>query len=204
MSANYHEQLSALMDGELSSDETRFLLRRLDADQDLAKTWSNYQLASDVLKKRFATPMRADFAAAVMQSITTEKQSVSRGGLLRWAGGGAIAAAVAVFALTTTRTVDEPQPGQTALAAAPVDVTTKKSDRADALLQGGTLPGFPALDYTQSASYDKGSSWSSPQSYVRFHNDAADRFNDFGPYVLMNQPQQPKAVPAEQKSATQY
>ena len=47
--ANTREQLSALMDGDLSRDETRFLLRRLDADTDLARSWSHYQIASDVL-----------------------------------------------------------------------------------------------------------------------------------------------------------
>ncbi len=201
MSANYQEQLSALLDGELSSDETRFLLRRVDADQDLARTWSNYQLASDVLKKRFATPMRADFAASVMQAIAAEKQSVSRGGLLRWAGGGAIAAAVAVFALTTTRTVDEPQPGQAVIASIPAaSASNQTSDRVESKLR---LPGFPALDYTQSASFENGgTSQTSLPSYVRARNEAAERFNDFGPYVLMTAP---KAAPVEQlPAATQH
>jgi len=32
--------LSALLDGELPADELRFLLRRLDADAELARRWS--------------------------------------------------------------------------------------------------------------------------------------------------------------------
>ncbi len=125
-SESIKEQLSALMDGELSRDETRFLMRRLDADPQLAKTWSSYQLAGDVLKKRFATPMRADFAASVMQGLDAEQEAVApRNGLLRWAGGGAIAAAVAVFALTGTQRLDDvtPQP-QPIVASTSSPVTT--------------------------------------------------------------------------------
>lgn len=153
------EQLSALMDGELSRDETRFLMRRLDADAQLAKTWSNYQLASDVLKKRFATPMHADFAASVMQAIEIERQpAASRGGWMRWAGGGAIAAAVAVVALTSTRPLNEPAAPQPAVAA--IDTTSILSGpstlRSEQHIKNGVLPMFPALNYyTEAASFDR-------------------------------------------------
>jgi sigma-E factor negative regulatory protein RseA len=151
------EQLSALMDGELSRDETRFLMRRLDADAQLSKTWSSYQIASDVLKKRYAAPMRADFAASVMHAIAVE-QSPARGGWLRWAGGGAIAAAVAVVALTATRVPDNALPQQQP-AIASVDtpsVTTGRSTLpAEQQVKMGVLPGFPTLNYTESASFDR-------------------------------------------------
>jgi sigma-E factor negative regulatory protein RseA len=152
------EQLSALMDGELSRDETRFLMRRLDADAQLAKTWSNYQLASDVLKKRFATPMRADFAASVMQAIVIDEQpAASRGGWMRWAGGGAIAAAVAVFALTSTQRLDDAAPQQQpVLASTSSPITTGPSTPAiEKQLTTGILPGYSPLDYTTAASYDQ-------------------------------------------------
>ena len=149
-----NEQLSALMDGELSRDETRFLMRRLDADTQLAKTWSNYQLASDVLKKRFATPMRADFAASVMQAIDIEKPA--RSGLLRWAGGGAIAAAVAVFALTSTQRLEDVAPQQQPMLATASPVTTGPSTPPiEKQLTTGILPGYSPLDYTTAASYDQ-------------------------------------------------
>jgi len=153
-----NEQLSALMDGELSRDETRFLMRRLDADTQLAKTWSNYQLASDVLKKRFATPMRADFVASVMQAIEIEKPAASRGGLLRWAGGGAIAAAVAIVALTSTRPLNEPAAEQQPMIAA-VDsssvITGPSTTPAEQQISNGVLPMFPALNYTETVSFDR-------------------------------------------------
>ena len=149
------EQLSALMDGELSRDETRFLLRRLDADAQLAATWSSYQIASDVLKKRFAAPMRADFAVSVMQAITVERQTASHG-WLRWAGGGAIAAAVAVFALTTTRPLEETAPPQQQVIAATTPVAPAPNVQGvDRRVQSGILPGMSVLDYnTSAASYD--------------------------------------------------
>lgn len=145
------EQLSALMDGELPRDETRFLLRRLDADTQLTTTWSNYQIASDVLKKRFATPMPANFSVAVMQAIAIEHQPAARGGWLRWAGGGAIAAAVAVVALTTMRPIDEVAPQQPVVASVPPVVSGAITTPMEKQLQ---LPGLQALDYTQAASYD--------------------------------------------------
>ena len=38
------ENLSALMDGELSAEPTRFLLRRLEHDPELGATWSRWHL----------------------------------------------------------------------------------------------------------------------------------------------------------------
>ena len=40
MNETTHEQLSALLDGELPRDELRFLLRRMDSDAALAQRWS--------------------------------------------------------------------------------------------------------------------------------------------------------------------
>jgi sigma-E factor negative regulatory protein RseA len=177
MSANYQEHLSALMDGELSRDETRFLLRRLDADAQLAMSWSSYQVTSQVMQKRFATPMRANFAEAVMVSIAAEKVQTGRSGLLRWAGGGAIAAAVAVFALTATRPLSDSQPGQPAVTA--MANAMLPTPRVDTQATSGALPNFSAIDLTQPASFDSyspnsGSVVSIPR-YMRYRNDAAER-----------------------------
>lgn len=161
-SQSINEQLSALMDGELSRDETRFLLRRLDADTQLTKTWSNYQLASDVLKKRFATPMRADFAASVMQAIAAdERPATARGGWMRWAGGGAIAAAVAVVALIGTSPFDEPASQQKTVMATATPVLASPSAAAvEKTFSSGILPTYSPLDYTTAASYDQ---WLTPR-----------------------------------------
>ena len=108
MNDTTHEQLSALMDGELPRDELRFLLRRIDNDTDLAQRWSRYQVASAVLRRQYAAPVSSDvFAAAVLARLDADVVAVAQrplsGRLLRWAGGGAIAASVAVFALVATR-----------------------------------------------------------------------------------------------------
>jgi sigma-E factor negative regulatory protein RseA len=203
MSANYKEHLSALMDGELSRDETRFLLRRLEADAQLATSWSSYQIISQVMQKRFAAPMRANFAEAVMVSIAAEKVQTGRNGLLRWAGGGAIAAAVAVFALTATRPLSDSQPGQPAVAA--VANATLPTPRVETQTASAILPNFPAIDLTQPASFDSynpyGNGVMSIPRYMRYRNDAAERFNDFGPYVLSTTQQKP--AQAEPEAAPQ-
>jgi sigma-E factor negative regulatory protein RseA len=203
MSTNFQEQLSALMDGELSRDETRFLLRRFDADKQLTQSWSNYQVISQVMQKRFATPMKSDFAESVMSSIAAEKTQAGRGGLLRWAGGGAIAAAVAVFALTATRPPSDAQPGQPPISV--VANVTLPTPRVETQSASGTLPNFPAIDLTQPASFDSYSPYTngvvSIPRYMRYRNDAAERLNDFGPYVLSTLPQ--KAAQAESEVAPQ-
>jgi sigma-E factor negative regulatory protein RseA len=107
MNDTTHEQLSALMDGELPRDELRFLLRRIESDADLAQRWSRYQIASAVLKRQSATPLSdGQFAATVIARLDSGAVSGRQpmtGRLLRWAGGGAIAASVAVLALVATR-----------------------------------------------------------------------------------------------------
>jgi len=99
------EQLSALMDGELPHDELRFLLRRFDGDAPLTQRWARYQVARAVLRRQGAVRIRADFADVLMQRLASEAvPAVARGPrVLRWLGGGAIAASVAVLALVLTR-----------------------------------------------------------------------------------------------------
>jgi len=122
------EQLSALMDGELSRDELRFLLRRVESDADLAQRWSRYQIASAVLKRQYAAPLSdRQFATTVIARLDSGAMPMRQpmtGRLLRWAGGGAIAASVAVLALVATRPAGTdgamPATGAPVIAAAPV------------------------------------------------------------------------------------
>lgn len=102
MEPTSREDLSALMDGELAAEPTRFLLRRLDHDPELAATWSRWHLIRACLvsdSARMSAP-RADaaFSARVAAAIRVQRAPAQR----RWAryvGGGAIAASVAVAAL---------------------------------------------------------------------------------------------------------
>ena len=186
MSDEIREQLSALMDGELPRDQVRFLLRRIDADTQLAQTWMRYQMAGGVLRRQAVPmPLRADFAEVLMQRVEAGQTRIGAR-LLRWAGGGAIAAAVAVIALVSTRPptgVPEPAALVAAVsaAAAPIDAPAKN------VLP--TLPLQPAFDFAQPASFDKDGGVISLPRYRR------EQPVMLGPYVLLTSPTAPAESP---------
>ena len=97
------ESLSAGIDGELSKEQLRFLLRRLDHDPSLQQSWTRYHIARDSLRRQLPPLASTGFTARVMQAI--EQASVPavakprRSHWLHWSTGGAIAASVAAAAL---------------------------------------------------------------------------------------------------------
>lgn len=101
------EQLSALMDGALPEDQTRFLLRRLQHDDELAGSWERWRIASDVMRGMApARRLPGDFASRVSLALhggevaAEPAAATSRPAWLRrGAGMGALAAALAVVAL---------------------------------------------------------------------------------------------------------
>ncbi len=100
MNQTINEQLSALMDGELERDQTRFLLKRMDGDSDLSQRWARYHVVRQTLRRQeivFAT----GFVDRVMGAIEAEpaRHAYSRHAWMRWGAGGAIAASVAAAAL---------------------------------------------------------------------------------------------------------
>lgn len=111
--AHYCRQLSAMMDSELSPDEAKFMLRRLEHDTALAGCWERWQICGDVLRGRHHALLPADFAhrvalaiaddgrtAVAMSAISAAKSSPR---LARWGGGAALAASVAVVAFLVAR-----------------------------------------------------------------------------------------------------
>lgn len=104
MDPTSREDLSALMDGELAAEPTRFLLRRLDHDPELGATWSRWHLiraclASDPARMQ-GSALGNDFASRVAAAVQTEAAPRARQRhWARYVGGGAIAAGVAVAAL---------------------------------------------------------------------------------------------------------
>ena len=102
MNEQIHEQLSALMDGELERDQARFLLKRAAADNALPQRWLRYHVARQALRRQEITIV-AGFADGVMARIDLEASARGGGRLLRWGAGGAIAASGAVAALVLTR-----------------------------------------------------------------------------------------------------
>jgi sigma-E factor negative regulatory protein RseA len=218
MNETAHEQLSALMDGDLSRDEMRFLLRGIDRDAELARRWSRYHVARAVLQRQYVPGATGDdrFAASVMARLERDSVAPRRAGrVVRWAGGGAIAAAVAVFALIATRPAGEN--GSLPVAAADSVATAAPSLPAPSLLipQGpvgqvhqlpvfAPLPAMPAaFSDAQPASFE-----SFVPRYAATPRNQAQTFdvspNGFVPYVLMvGSRQKPEAqAPAGQDQST--
>ena len=99
------ENLSAAMDGELSREELRFLLRRLDHDASLQQTWARYHVAGEGLRRQLPLVASAGFASRVMIAIEGEQVvgKAPKRDWLRLSLGGAIAASVAVAALMVSQ-----------------------------------------------------------------------------------------------------
>jgi negative regulator of sigma E activity len=100
------EQLSALMDSALPPDQTRFLLRRLQHDAPLAECWERWRIAGEVMRGLApARRMPADFASRVSAALHDggspqgQARSERRPAWLRWGGGAAMAASLAMVAL---------------------------------------------------------------------------------------------------------
>lgn len=113
------QQLSALVDGELATDEARFLLRRLQHDPELQACQERWQLLGDVLRGQAVAPAPVDFAARVSAAVAAEPlpraepRREVRAGWRRWGGGAALAASVAAVALFMGRqSLDTAEPAQ--------------------------------------------------------------------------------------------
>lgn len=127
------EQLSALMDGALPADETRFLLRRLQHDASLAGCWERWRLSGEVMRGLApAQRLPADFAAGVALALRRDGQPAGAvsprrraAGWWGWGGGAAMAASLAVVvgfaarqpAIDPVRALPQPQ----VAAVAPLD-----------------------------------------------------------------------------------
>lgn len=125
------EPLSALMDGTLSDDESRFLLRRMQHDAELAGRWERWQFYGDAMRGSAGRALPADFNRRIALAIAAEQDAAARGDvaldavagdprgragmvpqpatlparrpLLRWGGGAALAASVAFAAIVGLR-----------------------------------------------------------------------------------------------------
>ncbi len=120
------EQLSALMDGALPADQTRFLLRRLQHDDSLAGSWERWRMAGESMRGLApAQRLPADFAARVALALHgdaagAQPQVAVQAGprspaWLRWGGGAAMAASLAVVAALALRPADAPDTAEPAV-----------------------------------------------------------------------------------------
>ncbi len=218
MNQTINEQLSALMDGELERDQTRFLLKRVLTDADLPQRWSRYHVARQTLRRQEVFVLPADFADRVMGRIEVEPaaQARSQPVWLRWGAGGAIAASVAVAALMVTQPQtagpDRPavasrgtapavsQPGGAApIAVAPVAVNAVQPSagfRPPLLAPNAPIETAPVSfgsDLTQPIAVDP-----RMQSYLIRHYQTAGASGQTAlvPYVLLAAPQREAVQPA--------
>lgn len=105
----HRQQLSTMLDGELSQDEARFLRRRLEHDAELSGCFERWQVCGDVLRGRQVSLLPPDFAERIARGIAAGDVIVApvsatrRPRLLRWGGGAALAASVALVALFVGR-----------------------------------------------------------------------------------------------------
>jgi sigma-E factor negative regulatory protein RseA len=217
MNEQIDEQLSALVDGELGREQTRFLLRRVAADPALPVRWERYHVARQALRRQEIFVLRPGFAAAVMDQLVHEPVLRARGGQwLRWGTGGAIAASVAVAALVLTRPAPAPAPvaarsplasASISIAAAPASATTTVMPsvgevRPPLLLPNAPLDASPASFGTEIGS----TAVLDPrlQSYVVRHYQAVGGSGQSGfvPYVLLTVPQR-QAEPAQAPAPSQ-
>jgi negative regulator of sigma E activity len=159
MEAHLRQQLSAMMDGELASDEARFLFRRLQHDHELAGCWERWQVCSVVLRGQGTALLPADFSQRVARAMALDsrhsafpgEQAIAATGThpRRWAwwGGGALAASLALL-VVVPRPASGPAPvaGTDARVATvdmpvqPVAPTPKPSLPADASRSPSTPP----------------------------------------------------------------
>ncbi len=111
MNDQIKEQVSALMDDELSAHEAQQTLRRLQQDDELQKQWSRYHLIGDVLKGEVA-PVNIDQVAARISAQLADEPAIiatpKRDKMLphnstwfRAVAGAGLAASVAALAVVT-------------------------------------------------------------------------------------------------------
>lgn len=103
------EQISAMLDGELSVQEQQLLLRRISADKALQQTFKRYQLIHDSMSNQLPSHIDTGFADRMHDLIDQEDESnqetVSAVGwrrrIIKPLTGIAVAATVAVVVLFT-------------------------------------------------------------------------------------------------------
>lgn len=116
MSDKSNQNISELMDGELSSDCSRFLLKRMQSDDELRSSWNNYHMLRSCLQKEHSAPLIQDLGSSVVKQLSrnTGREELiepSNKGFLKAISGMAIAASVAlvaVFSFNNMNQIDTP------------------------------------------------------------------------------------------------
>lgn len=106
MSKEYLEDLSSLMDGEISRESGMFLTRRLSSDRAMCGTWERYHLIRDCIRQPGGKQVVTGLCDKLNASLISEEVPSARPwGSKLWlkpASGLAIAASVALMAIIVT------------------------------------------------------------------------------------------------------
>ena len=127
MKDKLHEQLSALVDDELTGAEQDLLTRQIGRDRELRQRLSRYQLISDALQRHLPERVDPAFSRRVHDALRSEPTGtgMAAGGrltrLFRPVAGLAVAASVAVMAVTALQTSRVEMPAPEAVATVPAD-----------------------------------------------------------------------------------
>lgn len=206
--SDIRQQLSALVDGELERDQARFLIKRLQGDPELSGCWERWHAAGDCLRGHAPAPLRHDFAERIAFALDAEAAPERRvgGTVLKWAGGFAVAASVALAALLAVNPATGPEVGAVssvpALAQQPV--ATPPAEVAPSPYREQDLRPPLRLD-AQRVSATEGSPFAAAvrldpriESYLVRHNEAtAAQGHGFVPYVTLVTPLRERAPTSE-------
>jgi sigma-E factor negative regulatory protein RseA len=151
MSEVNRETLSAYLDGELSPEEMRFLMRRLEHDAALRETWAGYHVGRDGLRRQVGSLASPGFADRVMAAIDAVDREIAippvgmrpagkRRHWLQWSAGGAIAASVAVAALMLTQPAGHETDGATSAMTASSSATMRDATVAQVPANAPAVP----------------------------------------------------------------
>ncbi|MCO6414306.1 MAG: sigma-E factor negative regulatory protein [Thiogranum sp.] len=117
MSDEIREQVSALLDDELSADERPLLLARLQRDAELAECLGRYELIGEVMRgggnsAALGIARQVQTALADEQPLAAGKSVAARRALALWkpVAGIAVAASVALVAILTVTSVRDNAP----------------------------------------------------------------------------------------------
>lgn len=193
------QQLSALVDGELERDQARFLIRRLPDDPELSGCWQRWHVAGESLRGHGCAPLRADFVARVSLAIAQEAtpgRGVPREAL-KWIGGFAVAASVALVALMAVR----PPAEAPELSTAPQTVAVPAPQVAPSPYREQDLR--PPLQAAMTVSASEAGPYGAVvridpriESYLVRHNEATQA-QGFVPYLPLVTPVRERAPAAE-------
>lgn len=166
MNISIEEQISALMDGELSDSETHHLISVLQNDPELKKVWGNYHLIRAAIHNDLPDKLEQDVARNVISALASEPTVLAPRGValesklrgltpaFRQIAGLAIAASVTAVAILSVQTVpqnplsSDAQVATFAQSGQPVNGNSINSDYSQAAVITAAVPVEDGLDMT--------------------------------------------------------